>query len=56
VGGGLAGVNYRISAAKDDMQRQQLDYARQQVEKLQEVIETLEGQQEQISSYDGTFN
>ena len=56
IGGGIAGVNYNLNAAKDDMQRQQLEYARQQVDKLTQIVDRLEKQGQEIPTYDGTFN
>jgi len=56
IGGGIAGVNYNLNAAKDDMQRQQLEYARLQVDKLQQIVDKLETQGQEIPSYDGSFN
>lgn len=59
IGGGVAGVNYGLNAAKDDLQRQQLDYARQQVEKLSQAVELLQktaGDSVVQTSWDGSFS
>jgi len=50
IGGGLAGANYKVDTAKNDLQRQQVDYAKQQVEKLTQVIATLEAAQKPTPS------
>lgn len=56
VGGGIAGANYKVDTARLDMQRQQIDYAKQQVEKLTLIVDTLKKQEQTIQSYDGSFS
>lgn len=55
IGGGVAGANYNPNSAKDDLQKQQVDLARQQVERLNTLISTLEKAGTSVMQYDGSF-
>jgi hypothetical protein len=55
IGGGLKGVNYNAAATKDALQKQQVDLARVQVDKLTAIVAAIEAQQKQLVQPDGSF-
>jgi hypothetical protein len=55
IGGGIAGAHYNPSASKDDMQRQQVDLAKQTVTQLTAVVAALEAADKSVTTYDGGF-